>query len=191
MLYILTGPKHDLLITKRDWSFVRSLWPAIVLAKPSEKPSVITLQDNIQFYIMKGFLTTQIALEVPESCVNAAFSLWDASSKEVPRPTEEEIQKGREMLVEKGRQNLENYKALLDELMNIIIEKNLHWRKRLVAMTQIKQMSHPDQIYPLKVVKYFLHALINESIFERQAALRIVLCILKQQKIKHPKVNKF
>ena len=192
MLYVLLSPKHDLLVTKRDWSFLRTLWPALILAKPSEKPSVINLRDNIQCHIMKEFITTQITLEVPDSCVSAAAALWESSSKlEVPRPSEEEIEKGKQMLLEKGRQNREAYNALLDDLMSIIIEKNLHWRQRLAAMGLIREISHPQQIYPQKVVKYFLHALINESIFERKIALKIVLCILKQQKRKHPKVNIF
>ncbi|XP_043684421.1 proteasome activator complex subunit 4B-like isoform X1 [Vespula pensylvanica] len=190
VLYILFGPQHDPIMTKRDWNMLRSLWPRIVLSKPSEKLSVIRLKENLIETVKNNFPTYVITLEIPDRCLIAASKLWNT----FPYPTlmqlnENEIQRGLQKLKEHSESNLVAYHGLLDDLLNAILEENLHWRHRLMSMNFIKSLVHPEQIYSPKIVRYFLEALIHDSLEERKIAIRTVIYMLKQQKRKHPKIT--
>lgn len=189
-MYILLGPKQSPLVTKRDWPLLNTLWPALVLSKPSEKLSVIRLKERLVEIVHKHFPTISIKIEVPQGCVEAAAHLWDNSpNPSSDRPSETEISKGLKTLEDLGKSSLENYNDLLDKLLGAIVEKNLHWRQRLMAMSLIRDLVHPDYIYPAKVVRYFLSSLIHESLEERKIAIKTTLFILKQQKRKHIKIS--
>ena len=68
-------------------------------------------------------------------------------------------------------------------------KKLYNWRHRLMAIDFIRHLIHPELIYPPKVVRYFVGALIHDSLSERNIALRIVICMLQQQKREHPKIT--
>lgn len=168
---------------------MRQLWPALVLSEPSEKPSVIHLKDSVVDVIVETFYTISIKLEIPESCVSAAECLWSTATKpSAPQPTTEEIEKGVENLAEIGRNNLKTYHDMLDKFLHILLEKSLHWRHRQMAMHFIYVMVHPEQIFPPQIVRFFLGALIHESLDERKIALKMMMYIFKQLKKKHIKV---
>ncbi|XP_031825586.1 proteasome activator complex subunit 4A isoform X2 [Nomia melanderi] len=188
-LYILFGPSPDPIIMKCDWKLLRSLWPALVLSKTSEKLSVVRLRESLVQTVNKRFPTVAISLEVPETCLTVASKLWTTQPRpNLPLPTENEIKQGLEDFKEIERTNLTSYNELVNELLNILLEKNLYWRHRLMAMSFIRNLVHPHQNYPPKVVRYFLEALIHDSVQERQIAISVVVYILKQLKRKHPKV---
>lgn len=192
MLYILFGPRQDPIIMKRDWKMLRSLWPAIVLSKTSEKLSVIRLKENLMGTINKRFPTIAIKLQLPETCLTIAANLWTTYPQpNLSQPTKDEIEKGLEILRETEESNFNSYNALVDDLFRALLKKNLHWRHRLMAMGFIRELVHPDQMYPPKVVRYFLEALIQDSLRERKIAIQVVMYMLKQQKRKHPKVGYF
>lgn len=190
VLYMLLGPQHVSIITEADWNMLRSLWPAIVLSKPSEKHSVILLKENIVDTITKYFFTSTIELEVPDRCLIAACELW----KNFPQPTLSQpdniqIQKGMQNLKQLSESNVVAYTALLDELLRCILEESLHWRHKLMAMSFIRDLVHPNHVYSAKIVRYFLQTLIHDSLEQRKIAIKIVIFMLKQQKRKHPKVT--
>lgn len=189
-LYTLFGPQFDPIITVQHWSILRSLWPAIVLSKPSEKLSVIRLKETIVDSVSKHFITATIELEVPDSCVTAARALWEHFPRPaVPQPSEDEIQEGVRNLKQFSESNLAAYNGLLDELLRCILEESLHWRHRLMAMSFIRDLVQPKQVYSARIVRYFLQALVHDSLEERKIAIKTVVFMLKQQKRKHPKVG--
>lgn len=176
----------------RNWKILRSLWSAIVLSKTSEKLSVIRLKESLGETVNKRFPTIGITFEVPEMCLTIAANLWTTYPRpSLPQPTKSEIEKGLETLMKTNESNLECYNGLINDLLSALLEKTLHWRHRLMAMEFIRNLVHPDQMYPPKAVRYFLGALIHDSLQERQIAIRVVAYMLKQQKRKHPKVRQF
>lgn len=190
MLYLLFGPQHDPIITKRDWKMLRSLWPAIVLSKPSEKLSVIRLKEDLIDIVNKQFPTYTVTLEIPDRCLVAASKLWNTFPYPIlSQLNEEEIQYGLQKLKAHSQSNLEVYYGLLDDLLNAILNENLNWRHRLMAMNFIRSLFQPDHIYSTKIVRYFLGALIHDSLEERKIAIRTVIYMLRQQKRKHPKIS--
>lgn len=41
VLFIMLGPRAGPLVAKQDWETVRTLWPAVLKAPLSEKPSIV------------------------------------------------------------------------------------------------------------------------------------------------------
>ncbi|XP_071649143.1 proteasome activator complex subunit 4B [Temnothorax longispinosus] len=190
VLYILLGPQPAPIITQGDLNIVTSLWPAIVLSKPSEKLSVIRLKQNIVDTIGKYLFMNALVLEISDACLTTARALWKHLPRAaLPEPDQKEIEMGRRNLEQLNRSNLAAYNDLLDELLRCILEESLHWRHRVMAMTFIRDLVHPDQTYSAKLVRYFLQALIHDSLEERKIATRVVTFMLKQQKRKHSKVT--
>lgn len=162
-----------------------------MLSKPSEKLSVIRLKQNIVDTISKYFCLRTLELEISDACLTAARVLW----KHFPQPTlsqpgQNEVEESERNLEQLNRSNLTAYNDLLDELLRCILEESLHWRHRLMTMTFIRDLVQPNQTYSAKLVRYFLQALVHDSLEERKIATRIVTFMLKQQKRKHPKVHK-
>ncbi|CAL7949711.1 unnamed protein product [Xylocopa violacea] len=189
-LHILDTAQKSLIIARHDWNVLRHLWPVMVLSKPSEKLSIIRLKESIVRFIGKEFLTIAIKFDIPNTCMDIATALWETDPKPtLCRPTENEIAKNLKIAQAFNECNLVCYNDLMNDLLNALLEKNLHWRHRLMAIVFLRYLVHPEQICPPKVVRYFLGALIHDSLSERSIALQIVICMLQQQKREHPKIT--
>ncbi|XP_049827617.1 proteasome activator complex subunit 4-like [Schistocerca gregaria] len=188
-LYVLLGPKQNPLVTRHDWTMLNSLWPAIVLAKPSEKASVINLLDNLVETVHKHFPTITINLEIPDTCLASARKLWNSSPLPSVDPiSDTEVELGLQKLHENSKYNLEQYLSLLNALMDALEQGNLHWRYHIMALSFVRDLVHPDLAYPPRVVKYFLNTLIHDSLEVRKIAIRGTVFLLKQQKRPHKKI---
>ncbi|PBC33887.1 Proteasome activator complex subunit [Apis cerana cerana] len=189
------GALHVLLdsqdtFTKHDWNILRDLWTTMVLSKPSEKLSIIRLKEDIARFISKQFSTIAITFKIPNTCLEIATALWKTNSQTtLSQPTEDERIESLKIAQAFNECNLASYNGLISDLLNALLEKNLHWRHRLMAIDFIRLLVHPEQMYPPKVIRYFLGTLIHDSLNERNIALRIVICMLQQQKRQHPKIT--
>lgn len=164
----------------------------MVLSKPSEKLSIIRLKEDIARFISKQFSTIAITFKIPNTCLEIAIALWKTNSQTtLSQPTEDERIESLKIAQAFNECNLASYNGLISDLLNALLEKNLHWRHRLMAIDFIRLLVHPEQMYPPKVIRYFLGTLIHDSLNERNIALRIVICMLQQQKRQHPKVKYF
>lgn len=185
--YIKTEPFEESLLIKQDWELIESLWPAIVTSKPSEKPSVIQLKDDIIDVNLEEFFTANIELKIPETCMSVASNLWAVGlHPDAPLPTDQEIEKGLDLLRKIGENNSKIYDNILKKLLAALLEKNLHWRHRLMAMHFILALVHPEQVFSPQIVRFFLNALIHESVKEREIAMKVLVHVLKKLK-KEPK----
>lgn len=177
-------------IMKHDRNIMRDLWTTLVLSKPCEKLSIIRLKEDIVKIISKQFTTIAITFEIPNTCLELATALWSTNPQpNLPQPTEDEIAEGLKIARTFNESNLASYNGLVNDLLSALLEKNLHWRHRLMALDFIRYLVHPEQIYSSKVVRYFLETLIHDSLIERNIALRVVICMLQQQKREHLKIT--
>lgn len=177
---------------KHDWNTLRALWSALVLSKPSEELSIIHLKKDLVTFINNQFSTVAITYEMPNKCLQIAADLWKTYPRpSLPQPTEDEIIEGLKIMQTFNKSNLASYKGLVTDLLSALVETNLHWRHRLMALNFIRHLVHPEQIYPPDVVRYFVGTLIHDSLSERNIAFRVVTCMLQQQKREHPKVKHF
>ncbi|KAK0164442.1 hypothetical protein PV328_003071 [Microctonus aethiopoides] len=189
VLYLLLGPRHNPLISTRNWSFLRSIWPAIIALKPSEKMSVIQLKNRLAATVNRNLSAMGINLEVPDSVVSTATGLWNSSPKPlVARPTDREISDGAHQLQELSAKNRADYDTLLLDILSAI-QTNCHWRQRLMGLKFIRDLAHLDRPYPPSVVEYCLGALVHESLEERKIATILTICMLRQQKRKYVKIT--
>ena len=164
----MLGPQHAPIITQGDLDILTSLWPAIVLSKPSEKLSVIRLKQNIVDTISKYFCLNTLELEISDMCLTAAQALWKHFPQPVLlQPDQNEIEEGAWNLKQLNQSNLKAYSDLLDELLRCILEESLHWRHRLMAMTFIRDLVHPNQVYSAKLVRYFLQLIESLELIDR------------------------
>ncbi|XP_058809543.1 proteasome activator complex subunit 4-like isoform X2 [Phymastichus coffea] len=193
ILYLLVQRinRQEPLLVKPDWEFLKTLWPVLVLSQPSEKPSVIRLKDVIIDIVVECFYTTNLKLEIPDSCVSIAANFWNSKMNipDAPLPKEEEVKEGIIELKKDGEKNLKAYGEIVDILFKLLLEKNLHWRHRIMAINFLYILIHPEQVFPPQVLRYFLRSLINESIDERKLAVRTIMYLLKQIKRKYAKIN--
>lgn len=180
-LYVLLGPKNTPLIARHDWSFVQDIWPRLLKANPSEKPSVIGLVTLLVDAVHKHFPTISIRLQIPDRCIESA----QAYGGEQITPTE--VQEGVVELLRKSDVSERIYYDVLNTLYESLASGQLHWRQHTMAVSFVRDLVHPDCKYGTNIVRYMLQALVHDSLEIRKLAIRCVIFILKQQKRKHVK----
>ena len=67
-LYVVLGSGKRCLATKRSWMVIGQLWPAIVQAQQSEKPSILRVVDDIIARISKNLESPGIETKVRFLC---------------------------------------------------------------------------------------------------------------------------
>ncbi len=60
----MLGQQKRSLMTKRSWEIIAEVWPKIVTAQHSEKPSVLKLIDDIADKLHKNIEPTEIFIKV-------------------------------------------------------------------------------------------------------------------------------
>jgi len=187
-LYVLLGPKDYPLVIQRDWSMVKQLWPALVQAHPSEKPSVINLLNTLSDTVRKQFHTLNIDIQFGEKGEEISKQLWKTSFPipDIPPPSSEDIDSAKKRLIESNEQNKADYIELLDTLVKCM-NSNLHWRHHSLAVNFLLDLGHLDCEYPPFIIRNILQTLIHDNIEFRKVAIRCTVYVLKQQKRKHKK----
>ena len=124
-LYVIIGRRGSSLLTARDWSTLNLLWPALVNAKHSEKPSIIRLLDvEITGYVRKYFDTLALNIVIPDSCVSVARTVW-TQNKSNPKPafdcpTDTEINTALKLAQKRNDTNIDLYKDLVEKLVSLM-----------------------------------------------------------------------
>lgn len=185
ILYVLCGQRRARLIVKNDWVCVQSIWLALLKTNLSEKPSVVQLLDMAYDVIHNEFPTVNISLTVSDECVEAAKVILPPLATPI---AEADIEAGRVRENELNETNLKLYTNILREILEITHNNSLHWRYGLMASGMIFNLVHTTVKYPDEIIRYCLSNLINESIEERNLAVKMVRFIFKQQKREHIKI---
>ncbi|RZF34164.1 hypothetical protein LSTR_LSTR003574 [Laodelphax striatellus] len=189
-LYVICGMKSNHsnfpILTKLDWEHLSTLWPELVRMKPSEKPSVIRMLENLNEIVHKHFPTASISLEVPESCVTIANQLWRSEPKPtIDHPSTEQIEQALNFSMQKNLDNRNHYLKLVTSLSDAVWNKNLHWRNHTLALELLRDLVHSEISYPSDVVHNCLNSLIHDSLEMRKVAIRCSIFALKQMKRPH------
>ncbi|XP_065305913.2 proteasome activator complex subunit 4A-like [Dermacentor albipictus] len=179
-LYTLLGKKQRTMLVLCDWPFLGSLWPALVGARHSEKPSIIWLLEHILETLQKHLETIQLALKVPASCLECAQKLaLAASAEEMSAAVEAEEQCNNSAKKE--------YENLVCKLVTQVESGSLHWRHYHMALVMVKLLIRNDVPLPGPAVHMLVNHLVHDTLNVRKVAILGVGTVLKQLKKKHVK----
>ncbi len=188
----LTGRKNKSMMTKHSYATLEKLWPAVVEAQHSEKPSIIRLMDWLGEETYRGLDTFGLALNLPETLTNEyALELWRSKSPvELGEfPSQEEIEIGKKRLTELGEKDLASYLSLVEKLTQQVETGTLRWRHQNLALGCICALARYDVPLPARTARMVVRNLINDDITVRKYCIHLLGAILKQQKRKHPKIE--
>lgn len=187
-LNVLLGPRTTPIIARHDWKFIRDVWPLVVKSMPSEKPSIVNLMNSLSDAMHRYFPTIAIKLSIPNNCLKAAYD-WGNTENLTFDDFKEVIDSAEERLKLKSEEKERTYREVVNLLLEACLEGNLHWLYFSMALGCIRDLVHYDVIYDRNVVRFFLKALVNDSLAVRKIALKVALFILLQNKPKFKKVK--
>ncbi|XP_062621766.1 LOW QUALITY PROTEIN: proteasome activator complex subunit 4B-like [Saccostrea cucullata] len=190
VLYVVLGSGKRCLATKRSWEVIGQLWPAIVQAQQSEKPSILRVVDDIIAKVSKNLESPGIEIKVTSSCLEAAQKLL-SSGVPVSSPntlTEGADQRGEEFQIECNESNNRMYVKIVEDLVALVKGGTLMWKFSQYAVELLTLLLRHDVPTPPVAVELFVSNLIHDSLYIRKLSMASVSAILKQQKRKHKKV---
>ena len=192
-LYVVLGYKNKPLLAKHSWSTIEALWPAVVDANRSEKPSVVKLLDAVLEAVSKFVDTIDIEQKIDDAVVSRARALWAAGPEvlqpALPLPSDSDVAEGANRLTSQNRDRMNVYERLLDKLCDRVESGKLHWRHYNITIGLLTLLIRSDVKLPARVAKIFVANLTHENIKMRKASYHALGCILRQQKRPHPKVE--
>ncbi|CAN7938235.1 unnamed protein product [Ixodes hexagonus] len=182
-LYVALGKKQRHFLTVGDWEALSQLWPALVGARHSEKPSIIWLLEHILESLQKYLETMQVTLKVPDSCVQTARRVWEGPEPRpsLTQPTDQEVAEG--LLAEERRNDhyLRVYEDLVCNLVSQVESGTLHWRHYHMALVMVKLLIRSDIPLPTAAVRMLVHHLVHDTINMRKASVNLALgCIYNE-----------
>uniref|UniRef100_A0A7E4VS87 Proteasome activator complex subunit 4 n=1 Tax=Panagrellus redivivus TaxID=6233 RepID=A0A7E4VS87_PANRE len=192
-LYILINGKNRSIVLKQYWETISEVWPTIIRAHHSEKPSILNLFDVITHIISESFESFQITYTVPEVVMASAERLiadYDGNVHKAlisaPTPAEHEAYRAAEQRI--NEMNLHYFYKLNKDLYDICVDPSLHWRHVDMAQVLLALLFRRDVKMPDDVVKLYFRLLSSDVLRTRKAALTVVTSWQKIVKVNVAKV---
>ncbi|KAJ8723976.1 hypothetical protein PYW07_007956 [Mythimna separata] len=187
-LFMMLGPRAGPLVAKQDWDVARTLWPAVLNAPLSEKPSMVRLEQAFSDSLHRHFPTVNTRLTMTDGAVAAAGVLLSDAERAEPAFTAllgEALQ--REQATSDKCERL--YNELIAELIKVVETPNIQWRRLELAMQMLTFCPSLQTPYPGAGVEAMLRALLHDDIAVRRTAQRLTHYVLKQRKHKIVKMS--
>lgn len=190
-LYVLLGRQGKSLMVRRDWESLNIVWPALLAAKHSEKPSIIRLMNALSDAVCYHMELFAVYHKVSEKVEIIAEALLQSDEPRVKDNTVSQtaIKSAAERLSDIGTTNNQLYKCLVTNMAENLVSNTLHWRTHNIALNLLGCLIRPDITFPAVGVQAFTNNLIHDNIRIRETALFYMSWILKNQKRKHKKVE--
>ncbi|XP_074661309.1 proteasome activator complex subunit 4A-like [Tubulanus polymorphus] len=183
-LHVVLSKKKKCLATKRNWDVVGQLWPAIVKAQHSEKPSIIAIIESIIDRIHKDLHHPVIYITTSENCIEASRAMWNSKPEpSAPQASPEQIQHGLKMEQERNQKNVTSYLKVLHDLVKLVKDGNLQWRFSQISMELAALLLRPDVPVPADLVAMVTEGLVHDALNVRKISVAALVAILKTQKV--------
>ncbi|XP_018496476.1 proteasome activator complex subunit 4A [Galendromus occidentalis] len=180
VLYTLLGNTHYRIFPANNWAASQKLWPALIQAPHSEKPSIICLlarlQEQLITYMDSFPMITRVPIDVIAKARRFSGDFFDPSRF----PAD---------CVESGAPNKDSYRVLVSEITELIGSGKLHWRHHFFGLVMIKMLLRDDVHYEIDTVRMVANHLISEQLRTRKICIDILAGILYQQKRKMKKIK--
>ncbi|XP_073950503.1 proteasome activator complex subunit 4-like isoform X2 [Choristoneura fumiferana] len=180
-LYIVLGSRTGPLAAKQDWEVIKTLWPAIVKAPLSEKPSILKLEQAFNDTLHRLFPTVNTRLVMSQSAIDAAKRfLSDAILSETNFA--EQLNGAEQREKDNSDRTEKIYIDLLEELIDITETPNIQWRRLELTMQMLTSCPSVQTPYTPRAVRLALRSLLHDDIFVRRSAQRFTHFVLQQRK---------
>lgn len=199
-LYVLLNNRMLFLIV-HYWEVMVDVWPVIIQADHSEKPSIITLITMLAEKMVKKYDTVAISRMVTDAAVEQAKRLLNStgptpqshlkalpSPTETALPTELELKESEEAWNTTRESNLRNYQKLVSILVDMLEGENLRWRYLQICFSFLLMLIRYDVPLPANAVNLCVKFLNHDALVIRKLAIDAVGAVLKQQKRPHAKI---
>lgn len=121
----MIGPKGAPIVSRHNWLYIKDLWPLVVKSKPSEKPSIVNLMNNLLESVHRLFPTICINVEIPVECINAAYFLANVDPKSDLTGFSEVISNSEEKLKQMCNIRRTAYEETVNSLIDAAVSGNL------------------------------------------------------------------
>uniref|UniRef100_A0A1I7RNY6 Proteasome activator complex subunit 4 n=1 Tax=Bursaphelenchus xylophilus TaxID=6326 RepID=A0A1I7RNY6_BURXY len=191
-LYILYTGKSRSIALRQDWISLLKIWPCLVKAQFSEKPSIVALLDSIHDMFMNNFASFEIYFTFPDNVLEHARNLlvnYDGCIHPPDYPgfnymTEAE---SKQLEAQRNAENVKIYYELCSQLVQLANDSTLHWRHAELAQSLLSLLLRRDIEYPKDAVIIFTKLLASDTIRTRKTAVSLMSSWLK---INKPKANR-
>jgi proteasome activator subunit 4 len=193
-LYILINGKRRAIVLKQDWETLLKIWPVILRAQHSEKPSIIALFDVIVATIAESFESFQVKFSLPQSVMNSAIRLLEDYEGNIHKaligpPSGEDLITAQELENQTNERNIKVYTDLCMSLYSTCVDSTLHWRHIDMAQSLLTLLFRRDLTVPDEIVVLFCRLLISDTVRTRKSALTVITSwqkIVKIRAVKQP-----
>ncbi|XP_032233646.1 proteasome activator complex subunit 4 isoform X2 [Nematostella vectensis] len=199
-LHILLNNRMFFLVI-HYWEVMVDIWPAIIQADHSEKPTITTLISLLGERMIKKFNTVALCRSISDSAASCGMDILQSDTPRPqpvrkraleapvsPLPSKEELQQADKMAKEYSERNLSNYTKLVEKLTDLLESENLRWRYHQLCFSFLRSLIRWDHPMPVRAVRVITRSLIHDSLSIRKVAISAVGALLKQQKRPHLKV---
>jgi len=195
-LYILQYSRVVYLIT-HYWEAMVKAWPDIIKADYSEKPSIVMLLNKLTHKITSKFDSLSLDRKVGEQCIDLAKAMLTSSNPvafssmsdvnmegSLTLPSKVLVEKAESHRQNSNKENKRLYFQLVDILVNLLEDKNLHWRTVETCLKLFSLLLDENTNMPINAVETFLNLQVHDSRNIRAYAMKGMVGILHQNKPK-------
>ena len=192
VLYLILGPKGKSLLIKHNWETFASLLPAVLAARPSEKPSIIKVFSAVQETVVHHLESLTIKLDLPNTVIPPALALWDQVEKvddvagslepSCPAPSAQEVEEGAQLLEQNNTATLKLFQSVLNSLCAQLESGNLHWRQYNAGFAVLATLTRYDVPLSAQAVRIMMSNLVHDNIIVRKVAIHNMAGVLRQHK---------
>ncbi|XP_002119300.2 proteasome activator complex subunit 4 [Ciona intestinalis] len=186
-LYLLLGKSksQQFFGCFQRWDVMEKVWPALISAPHSEKPSITKMYIKLATKIQASFKTIAIESKMTDSCTQAALNVMKWTSSDVA----EVVSEGEVYEKKMNAMNLQLYNSLVNKLIVMFHSSELTWKYMELVTGMLSLMLRYDVHLPLEGVDLFLKLLVDDSLALRDLSIACVASLMKQMKREH-KVRK-
>lgn len=178
-LFIMLGPRTGPIVAKQDWEIVAELWPAILNAPLSEKPSILKLEQAFADTLHRHFPAVNTTLRISDTAVEAARVVMGAREEEGLAERLRGVERAEREAAARAERH---YLRLVHALVAAASEPAVPWRRLELAVQMLSFCPSVQTHYPAAAVRLMLRCLLHDDIAVRRTALRLVHYALKQRK---------
>lgn len=189
-LYLLLGKTKSRMFLAffLRWQVMRKVWPAILRAPHSDKPSIQRLSSKLIKKLSNYYMTIVIKNVVPDESVKLASEYLTSQCKFSSQDIAQLNQVGLKHELKSNESRLSLYQGLVEELVGLCNSHTLTWRLNEAALDMLLDLIRREVPISAEAVNLFVASLCDESVGVRDIAINSVAVLLHSMKRKLVKV---